>query len=121
MKSNTRLFILAALLVGLALAMLVGPFASSSPDGLAKAATEEGFVGTARDHDLADSPFADYAVEGVDNERLGTAMSGLIGVLLTFGIGLALFALLRLLGARREHGPPEADRPGPAGAAGSLA
>ena len=34
---------------------------------------------------------------GVGNDRLGTAISGLIGVLVTFGIGLALFALLRAL------------------------
>ena len=121
MKSNTKLFILAGLLVGLAVAMLVGPFASGSPDGLEKVAAEEGFDGAARDHDLADSPFADYAVQGVDNERLGTAMSGLTGVLLTFGVGLALFALLRVIGGRRANGSPEADRAGPAGADGSLA
>lgn len=32
-------------------------------------AGDEGFLETAEDHDLADSPLADYGVEGVDNAR----------------------------------------------------
>jgi hypothetical protein len=44
-----------------------------------------------------DSPVADYTVRGVDNERLSTGLAGLIGVLVTFGVGLGLFALLRTM------------------------
>jgi hypothetical protein len=93
--SNLRLFLIGGLLVAIGLALVVSGFASSSPDGLEKVAEDEGFVETAEDHLFVDGPLADYKVKGVDNERLSTGLSGLIGVLVTFGVGLALFALVR--------------------------
>lgn len=96
-SSNTRLFVIAGLLVTVGLALVVSGFASSSPDGLEKVAEDKGFLETAQDHLFADGPLADYAVSGVDNERLSTGLSGLIGVLITFGVGLGLFALLRTM------------------------
>ena len=96
MRSRTlRLFLVAGLLVTAGLALVVSGFASSSPDGLERVAEDKGFLETARDHLFADGPLADYAVKGVDNERLSTGLSGLIGVLITFGLGYALFALIR--------------------------
>jgi PDGLE domain len=100
-SSNLRWFLLGGLLVTIALALVVSGFASSSPDGLEKVAEDKGFLETARDHLFADGPLADYTVRGVDNERLSTGLSGLIGVLITFGVGWALFALVR---ARRSGG-----------------
>jgi cobalt/nickel transport protein len=38
---------------------------------------------------------ADYGVDGVDNERVSTGLAGLIGVVVTFGLGCALFLLVR--------------------------
>jgi PDGLE domain len=108
-SSNMRLFLVAGLLVAIGLALVVSPFASSSPDGLEKVATDKGFLETAQDHAFADGPLADYAVKGVDNERLSTGLSGLIGVLLTFGVGLALFALVR--GRRSGPGPAKGSEP----------
>jgi cobalt/nickel transport protein len=102
-SSNLRLFLLGGLLVTVGLALVVSGFASSSPDGLEKVAEDKGFLETARDHLFADGPLADYTVRGVDNERLSTGLSGLIGVLITFGVGLALFALLRA----RRSGPKD--------------
>jgi len=96
-SSNLRLFVIAGLLVTIGLALVVSGFASSSPDGLEKVAEDKGFLETAQDHLFADGPLADYAVSGVDNERLSTGLSGLIGVLITFGVGLGLFALLRTM------------------------
>jgi cobalt/nickel transport protein len=98
---NLRLFLIAGLLVAAGLALGVSGFASSSPDGLERVAEDKGFLSTARDHLFADGPLADYAVKGVDDERLSTGLSGLIGVLITFGLGLALFALVR---SRRPEG-----------------
>jgi len=103
-RAHTKLFIAAGLLVGLVLALLLSPLASSAPDGLEKVAAEERFDGTVRDHDLAGSPLADYGVSGVDNGRLSTGLAGVIGVLLTFGAGIALFAGSRALRAR-AHSP----------------
>ena len=97
--SNTRVFLLAGLLLALGLALFAGPFASGSPDGLEKVAEDKGFSESASDHGLADSPVADYAVRGVDDKRISTGLSGVIGVLITFGVGLGAFGLMRL---RRE-------------------
>jgi cobalt/nickel transport protein len=114
-SSNLRLFLIAGLLVAIGLALVVSGFASSSPDGLEKVAGDKGFLETAQDHLFADGPLADYAVKGVDNERLSTGLAGLIGVLVTFGIGLALFALLRTMRSGSGGG---AGSPGPGDDAG---
>jgi len=96
-SSNLRIFLLGGLLVAIGLAMLVSGFASSSPDGLNKVAEDHGFAANARQHLFENGPLAGYAVKGVNGDRLSTGISGLIGVLVTFGIGLALFALLRAM------------------------
>ena len=108
-SSSLRLFLAAGLLVAVGLALVVSGFASSSPDGLEKVAEEKGFLDTAKDHLFADSPLADYAVKGVGNERLSTGLSGLIGVLITFGVGWGLFALVR--GRRSGSGPGKGSEP----------
>ena len=104
--SNLRLFLLGGLLVAVGLALFVSGFASSSPDGLEKVAGDKGFLQTARDHLFADGPLADYAVKGIDNERLSTGLSGLIGVLVTFGVGILLFAAVRALRTGRDRSEP---------------
>jgi hypothetical protein len=96
-SSNLRLFVAGGLLVAIGLAMLVSGFASSSPDGLNKVAEDHGFAANARQHLFENGPLAGYAVKGVNGDRLSTGISGLIGVLVTFGMGLALFALLRAM------------------------
>ena len=104
--SNLRLFLLGGLLVAAGLALFVSGFASSSPDGLEKVAGDKGFLEAARDHLFADGPLADYTVRGIDNQRLSTGLSGLIGVLVTFGLGLALFALVRAMRSGRDRSRP---------------
>ena len=96
-SSNLRLFVAGGLLVAIGLAMLVSGFASGSPDGLNKVAEDHGFAANAKEHLFENGPLAGYAVKGVNGDRLSTGISGLIGVLVTFGVGLALFALLRAM------------------------
>ena len=101
-------FLAAGLLVALLLAGVVSSFASSSPDGLDHAAREgctfnaddEITGGTCmlqqeREHQLGDSPLADYGIRGIDNEYLSTGLSGVLGVLVTFAVGGGAFWLLR--------------------------
>ena len=96
------------LLVALLLAGVVSNFASGSPDGLDHAA-RQGCTFNADDeitggtcmaqqegeHQLGDSPLADYGIRGIDNECLSTGLSGVLGVLVTFGVGGGLFWLVR--------------------------
>jgi hypothetical protein len=105
-SSNLRIFLLGGLLVAIGLAMLVSGFASSSPDGLNKVAEDHGFAANARQHLFENGPLAGYAVKGVRNDRLSTGISGLIGVLVTFGIGLVLFAVVRAMRSGRDRSEP---------------
>jgi hypothetical protein len=105
-SSNLRLFLAGGLLVALGLAMLVSGFASSEPDGLNKVAEDHGFAGNASQHLFENGPLAGYAVKGVNGDRVSTGLSGLIGVLVTFGVGLALFALLRTMRSDRDRSEP---------------
>ena len=105
-SSNLRIFLLGGLLVAIGLAMLVSGFASSSPDGLNKVAEDHRFATTAKQHLFENGPLAGYAVKGVGNDRLSIGISGLIGVLVTFGIGLALFAVVRAMRSDRDRSEP---------------
>jgi PDGLE domain len=98
-------FIVAGLAVALALAFFVSPEASSHPDGLERVAIDEGFVDEATAHDLEDSPLADYGVEGVDNERLSTGLSGIIGVAVTFAVAGGAIFLYRHARRRQTSEP----------------
>jgi cobalt/nickel transport protein len=104
MKNRGLLIFLGlALVVILVLAVFVSPWASSSPDGLEKKAEEKGFLDKAEETEpvWTRSPVPDYAVPGVENDRVATGLSGLVGVFITLAaalvIGLAAWGLGRLL------------------------
>jgi cobalt/nickel transport protein len=103
-----RWFLAGGLLVALILAGVVSNFASSSPDGLDATAyrgctvAADGTItgGTCmaqreQHHQLKDSPLAGYAIRGIDNPYLATGLSGVLGVLITFGVGAGAFWLVR--------------------------
>jgi cobalt/nickel transport protein len=81
----------------LVLAGGVSYYASSHPDGFEKSAGEIGFLDTAKESPLKDSPLAEYGVAGVENERLSGALAGVIGVGATAGISFLIFYGLRRL------------------------
>jgi cobalt/nickel transport protein len=83
---KAKKFYLVASLVTLLLAGVLSFYASSSPDGLEKVAERIGFIDTAKEHAISDSPLADYGVKGVDNDRVSVGLSGVIGVLITGGV-----------------------------------
>lgn len=119
---RARWFFGAFVLVTLLLAGAVSYFADSDPDGL-EAVTGEGCVEVAgalagdcparhaRDHDLADSPLADYALGG---DGAFTGVAGVLGVLATLAVATALFRLL----ARTGRPAPGPGRPGGGGGNG---
>jgi hypothetical protein len=96
-RRRDRVFFVVGLFMAFVLAGFVSGFASSSPDGLEKVAEDRGFLDAARDHAFADFPIADYAVSGIDDERLAGGLAGVIGVVAAFAVGAAfVFAVLRL-------------------------
>lgn len=111
---RTRILILAGLLLALVLAGGVSYYASTSPDGLQRVAEDQGIADRATEHDLADSPVADYSVRGVDDARLSGGLAGVIGVVATLAVGGVLFTVLSR--RRRPEDTGSADPPdaGPA-------
>ncbi|MEU8182014.1 PDGLE domain-containing protein [Micromonospora sp. NPDC049044] len=117
MKNRSWAFLAGGLLVALLLAGVVSNYASSHPDGLdsslLKGCTvdaDDNIVGgscpaqQAKDHELGDSPLADYGVRGVENSFVSTGLSGVLGVLVTFAIGAGGFWLLRRRGTTPTDG-----------------
>jgi cobalt/nickel transport system permease protein len=97
-------FAAAGLAVAALLVLVVAPLASGEPDGLERVAIDQGFADAAEDHALGDSPLADYGVSGIEDEATGTRLSGLVGVLITFGVGAAIvgaFMVIRRKSATR--------------------
>jgi hypothetical protein len=94
-KSNLKKFYALFFIAALFLAGGLSFYASSSPDGLEKVAEDEGFLESAEDSALSNSPLADYGLAGLDSERLSVGIAGVIGVVVTAIIALALFTLIK--------------------------
>jgi hypothetical protein len=91
-----RVFAILALALAVGLAVAVSPYASSSPDGLERVATDKGFIDEGGLHSLQDdSPAPGYAFPGIDDPKLATGMAGFVGTLLVFGLGYGLASLRR--------------------------
>lgn len=103
-RISTLAFILIGIAAAAALVIFLAPNASSSPDGLEKVAADKGIDTGVNDHALADGPFADYGVSGVDNSWVATWIAGLLGVAATFAVCAGLFFLLR---RARRTAPPQ--------------
>jgi cobalt/nickel transport system permease protein len=98
--------VVVGLVVAVALALFVSPFATSSPDGLEKVAAENGLDTDVEDHALADGPLAGYDVDDVGNDRVSAGLAGLVGVAVTFGVGVSVFALVKAI---RHDAEPRTD------------
>jgi cobalt/nickel transport protein len=94
-----RWFTVFALAVAIALGTAFSPFASGSPDGLEKVAQDKGFVDRGR---LAavqqEAPAPDYALPGVDDPRVATALAGFAGTLGVFLLAAGVVAVVRRRG-----------------------
>ncbi|MDQ0287260.1 cobalt/nickel transport protein [Desulfofundulus luciae] len=73
------------LLVALAIAAFLSPFASPSPDGLERVAEDKGFLHLAEGKELIHALMPDYVFPGIASEGLATSLAGLVGTLLVFG------------------------------------
>jgi len=92
---RTRTVWLSGLAASLVLAGVVSFYASASPDGLEKVAADKGIDAKAEPHAAADSPLADYGVEGITDGRLSGGLAGVIGVGATIVAGTGVFWAVR--------------------------
>ncbi|BBC33861.1 Cobalt ABC transporter permease [Streptomyces graminofaciens] len=92
---SPRKLLLAGLGVSLLLAGFVSFYASANPDGLEKVAADKGIDAKVEDHAAADSPLADYGVEGLTDARLSSGLAGVIGVGVTVVAGTGVFWAVR--------------------------
>jgi len=82
--------------VSLLLALFLSPFASSSPDGLEKVAEMKGFSEKGGSWKVWKyAPFSEYAIPWIKNEKVSTALSGLIGTLAIFFIAMGIGKLIK--------------------------
>jgi cobalt/nickel transport protein len=120
-RKGLYVFILAGFAVAVALALLVSPWASSSPDGLEKVAEDKGFLEKAEETEPAweSAPIPDYAIPGMTREavneetgeveeeptRLATALAGLVGTVAIFLIAWGLALALKKKGGEEAGAP----------------
>lgn len=100
---RSRTFLLVGLTMTLMIAGVVSYYASAHPDGLEYVAGKVGFLDTAQDSVTADSPFADYQVQGVGDGRLSGGLAGVLGTLVV----LLLAGTLAYAVRRRPTDQPE--------------
>jgi len=86
-KGSNALLWVGGLLIALAL-VIVSPLASADPDGLEWVAEQQGFLINAQSPQYNIIP--DYVLPGVSNEALATILAGGLGVLIVFGVALAV-------------------------------
>ncbi len=75
------------LLIAVILA-IASPLASSHPDGLEWVAEQKGFLSAAQEPLYNIIP--DYVFPGIGNETLATIIAGIVGVVVVFGVALAV-------------------------------
>ncbi len=80
------------LLISAGIALLLSPLASSWPDGLEHVAEKLGFAEHART--VGSAPIPDYSFPGVRNPSLATALAGVLGVGIVFGISSLISRLI---------------------------
>ncbi len=85
--------IIPGILISIFLAAFLSPIASSYPDGLEKVAEDKGFLQKGEESDLK-SPIPDYNFPFIKNEKVATAVAGLLGTILTFAIAYSIGVIL---------------------------
>jgi cobalt/nickel transport protein len=97
---NNRIVVMAGLGVALVIAIALSPFASKDPDGLDRVAQDLKFEDKALENSPAKQlPFArffdEYSFKVVKDQKVATAIAGVIGTISTFGLAWAVGKLAR--------------------------
>ena len=89
---RTRGFVGYGLLVAIGVALFAAPFACRWPDGLEAVAAKLGFEHAAKQPMAA--PMTDYLMPGVGSAGMATALAGIVGALVAFGLAVFFSRLL---------------------------
>jgi len=102
MKNRKLWFILAVLAASIAVAGLLSPLASRSPDGLERVAADKGFIEKGEGGSVWKwTPIPDYELPGIKNGSISTASAGIIGTLAVFGGAYGIARVLKRKRTRR--------------------
>jgi cobalt/nickel transport protein len=89
--NKNRILIFSGLALALSIAAFISPFASKDPDGLDRVSQDLKFEEKA----TAESPakqlpfsqiFEEYSIKAIPNEKVSTALAGITGTLVVFGL-----------------------------------
>lgn len=109
-RSRNQAFVITGLGIALLIAIFLSPFASQDPDGLDRVAQDEKFEEKAGEAPAQKLPFysvfEEYAARGVP-EAIATPIAGLVGTLVTFGLGWGVGKLV--IRNRASNDPSLAD------------
>ncbi len=97
-KDSQRRVVLWGVVLALAVAVFLSPWASSWPDGLERVAENLGFIKKAEQSGVTQwegAPLPDYKFPGIQNKGWATALTGLLGTLVMVGLGWGIARLLR--------------------------
>ena len=88
---KNHIFILSGLALALSIAAFVSPFASKDPDGLDRVSQDLKFEEKAiEEPPTKQLPFSqvfeEYSIKAVPNEKVSTALAGVTGTLVVFGL-----------------------------------
>ena len=98
MKRQLDGFVWIGLGIALILALFLSPFTSTSPDGLEKVAETKGFAEKGETWKFwKQAPLPDYNIPWINNEKVSTALSGLIGTLAIFFIAFGIGKLIKIV------------------------
>ncbi|HBC43549.1 MAG: PDGLE domain-containing protein [Pseudanabaena sp.] len=95
--NKNRIFLFIGLAIALSIAAFLSPFASKNPDGLDRVAQDLKFEEkVATEPPAKQLPFSqifdEYSIKVIpkDNEKLATALAGVTGTLVVFGLAWAI-------------------------------
>jgi cobalt/nickel transport system permease protein len=91
--TGRRSFLAYGLLITAGMAVFVAPFACPWPDGLEKVAEHLGFAGLAGSGVIT-APMPDYQIPFLGSATVATAVAGLVGAAVAFGVAYVLARLL---------------------------
>ncbi len=86
-------WVIAGLIISLAVVLILAPAASSDPDGLDRVSEDKEFAETAKEPTYEWLP--DYSIPGIDDEWASVVLAGAVGVAIVFALSLGFGVMLR--------------------------